>query len=157
MNAVHRDPCTFEPPGKLIREENVSHLRRPVGVEQAVVFLSLEIFEKRRARYGNPCSDVHNPAGGRLTNQIEHQVRQQKRRKVVDGEGFLYTFRRELPPCEGGPRIVNEYVNARQLLMKFSRQLPNGRLPCEVRDKQPGGRDREVADSGKCSFSSIGV
>jgi hypothetical protein len=41
--------------------------------------------------------------------------------------------------------------------MKFSRQLSNGRLPCEVRDKEPGGRDGEVADGGECRFSSIGV
>src|SRR5215831_15505076 len=157
MNAVNSDPCSLEAPGELIREENVSHLRRPVRVELAVVFLSLKIFQKRRARYWNACSYVHNPAGGRLTNQIDHQVSKQKRRKVVDGEGFFYTFRREFSPRKRGPRIVNKYVNAGQLFMKFSRQFPNGRLQCEVRDKEPGGRARDVADGGECSFSSIGV
>ena len=41
--------------------------------------------------------------------------------------------------------------------MKFSRQIPYGRLQREIRDKEARGDNCELADGGQRSFSSIEV
>lgn len=46
VNAVHRDSGRFQAPGMFISEQNVPHVLRTVGVELAVVFLSVDIFQE---------------------------------------------------------------------------------------------------------------
>src|SRR5207237_7379314 len=102
-------PGAVQTPGQLVGEEDVRELRAGVGGEERVAALALQVVKVQPAcvRLGG---GGDHAAGGCRDDEIEDELRQQKGREVVRGEGHLDAVDRELSPRRSGPCVVDQHV-----------------------------------------------
>jgi hypothetical protein len=97
-------------PGEFVSEQNVAKFRALIGPEPVVLPLTLEIGKIQfTAMELRGCGE--NSSGGRSPEEIEQKVSQRERRKVINGEGFLKTIRRQFSFCEHSGGIVDQDVD----------------------------------------------
>jgi hypothetical protein len=112
VDAVGGDAGAREPACKLAREQDVAELGTAVGGEQLIPFAGLQVVEIDDPRKMRHRCGVDDACRCRGEQALPQAMGQDEIGHVIEGEGALEPFRRDLPRGKEAAGIVDENVDA---------------------------------------------